>query len=201
MTDISAFRDYQTRSTILMERERALEVRRAAVMELRQSVHQLQLENDSREEQLCSERARYAQKKMLQDDKVGAKDAQIRAQQDRLQQLINEEERLTKELQKCTDEVNAAAAELERRQELEGRLREVKERLTQLKYQLEDKDAKVMKLETRLARQEMATEKRHAAVANRIPQCWLPRVVAPEPGTGLEDTAGESVLLVDEATL
>lgn len=198
MTDISAFRDYQACSTVLMERERAVDLRRASLLELRQSVQQLQSENDSREEQLRGERARYNQKKVVQDDKVDAKEAQVRAHQDRLAQLTAEEERLTAALAASGEAVATATAELERRQELEGRLRDVKERLTQLKYQLEDKDAKTMKLETRLARQEMMTEKRHTAVAERVPQHWLPRIVAAEPGTGLEDTAGESVLLVDE---
>lgn len=198
MADTAGFRDYQSRSTVVMERDRALEARRAAVKELRDTVAQLQMESHTREEQIRQEQQRYDHKKLLQDEKVGAKDAQVRAQQERLQHLAAEEERLMAALQESTATIRSGTEELERRQDLEGRLEAARTRLTELKLQLEDRDAKVMRLETKVARQEMSTEKRHTTVGDRLPEQWLPRVVAPEPGTGIDGTAGESVLLVDE---
>lgn len=198
MTEIGAFRDYQSRSTVLAERERTLESRRLAVQELRQTVATLQSENTTREERLSAEREKFHNRKTLQDEKVGAKDAHARAQQDRLAQLTEEEEQLNGALRQCEQQIGVAIAELERRQELEGTLREAKNAMTKLKFQLEEKDAKVMKLETRLARQEMTTDKRHANAAEALPQYWLPRLIETDRTRSLEDTAGESILLVDD---
>lgn len=195
------FRNNQTHSTLLMERERAVQTRRLTVQELRQAVQTLQAEARAREEQLQGERANFAHKKLIQDEKVGVKDNQARAQQERVQHLVEEEERLLQAIAASEQEMQQNAAEMEKRQELQRTLRHMRERVTQLKLQLEERDAAVIKLETRLARQEMATEKRHATVAERFPAYALPRVEEAETAMGLEGTAGESLLLVDEMTL
>lgn len=195
MTEVSVFRDYQTSSTLLAERERALEARRALVEELRQQVAQIQKENSALEDQLQTQGATFAHKKAVQDEKVGAKESQARAQQDRLQQLVNEEQRLVAEIGECEQQMETTSQEIARRQELEGQLHEAREQLKALKYQLEERDGKVMKLETRLARQEIATGKRHSLVDERLGANALPRV---SDTKGLEDTAGESILLVDD---
>ncbi|CCW62589.1 unnamed protein product [Phytomonas sp. EM1] len=198
MTDVNAFRDYQARSIFLTERERVLEARRALLQELQQSVNALELENNSREEQLRGERLRYAQRKSIQDEKLRAKDTQIRLQHERLQQFVLEEERLQTALQNCEENIQAATNELERRKELEIKLLEIKGSLTQVKLRLEESEENLMKLESRMARQEMMTEKRHAAVADRVPRFCLPRIGDNEKGLGVEDMAGDSILLVDE---
>ncbi|EPY26026.1 hypothetical protein STCU_00790 [Strigomonas culicis] len=200
MTDVRAFQEHQTRTALLAERERTLDARRFAVQELRQKVAQQAKENQARQEQLILERSRFSQKKAVQDEKVEAKEAHARSQQARVQQLAEEEDRLAATIAACEQAIQAATADLEHRQALEANLRDARGRMTQLKYQLEEKDGQVMKIETRLARMEMATEKRHTALAERLPEYWLPRVVEADAAAGLEGTAGESVLLVDEVT-
>ncbi|KEG07672.1 hypothetical protein DQ04_09131010 [Trypanosoma grayi] len=197
MADFAAFRDYQTRSSILAEKERAVELRRRMLQELTQNVQLLSDECKRREEQLQQERHRFAQRKAVQDEKVGAKDNQGRAQRERVAALDAEEMRLRCDIADREEEMQRVEAELQQRHALSGKVREAKEGLTQLKCQLEERDAKVMQLETRVARMEMAAEKRHALIAERLPSYRLPRIEAERSG-GLEETAGESILLIDE---
>ncbi|CCW65978.1 unnamed protein product [Phytomonas sp. Hart1] len=198
MADVNTFRDFPTRSVIFTERERVLEARRALVQELQQSVNVLQLENDSREEHLRHERLRYAQRKSLQDEKLSTKEAQIRTQHERLQQFVSEEERLQGALQRCEESIQAATGELERRKELEIKVHEIKDRLTQMKLRLEESEGNLIKLESRMERQAIITEKRHGMVVDQVPTISLPRLGDNERGLSVEDMAGDSILLVDE---
>ncbi|KAG5478274.1 hypothetical protein CUR178_04989 [Leishmania enriettii] len=198
MSEVTAFSSYQTRSTLLMERERAMDVRRAAVAELRQMVATLTSENRTREEHLVSERSRFRDRKSAQDAKVSAKEAEARAQQSRVSVLEEEERQLSSTIAERAEEMRTAAAEVERRRDLEATLREAREVVKKAKFALEENDAKVMRLETRLARQELTTDKRHAQLAGRVPHYWFPRVPEADKTASLEDTAGESVYLVDE---
>lgn len=183
---------------MLVERERVLDARRTTVMELRQMVSNLTAENRTREEQLANERSRFSERKCAQDAKLSAKDAEARGQQARVMELEEEEERLHKAIAQREGEIASASAEVERRRDIEATLRDAREVLNRSKFNLEEQDAKVMRLETRLARQELVTDKRHAQLAEREPQYWLPRVAEAEKSAALEDTAGESVYLVDE---
>lgn len=183
---------------MLVERERALDARRTALVELRQMVGNLAAENRAREEQLAIERSRFSERKSAQDAKLSAKDAEARGQQARVMELEEEEERLSGAIAQRETEMGAAGAEVERRRDLEVTLREAREVLNRSKFNLEEQDAKVMRLETRLARQELVTDKRHAQLSEREPQYWFPRVADAEKSAALEDTAGESVYLVDE---
>ncbi|KAG5503483.1 hypothetical protein JKF63_05622 [Porcisia hertigi] len=198
MSEVSAFSAYQTRSTVLVERERALDAHRAAVAELRQSVTALTNENRTREEQLVGERSRFKDRKSAQDAKVAAKEAEACAQQSRLSALEEEERQLSGAIAERGEGVQTATAEVERRQDLERILRDAREALNKVKFALEENDAKVMRLETRLARQELTTDKRHSQLAERVPQFWFPRVPEDDKSASLEDMAGESVFLVDE---
>ncbi|CAG9574612.1 conserved hypothetical protein [Leishmania major strain Friedlin] len=198
MSEVTAFSAYQTRSTLLVERERALDARRTAVAELRQMVATLTAENRTREEQLVAERSRFRDRKSAQDAKVSTKEAEARAQQNRVSVLEEEERQLGSTIAERVEEVRRATAEVERRRDLEKTLCDAREALNKTKFALEENDAKVMRLETRLARQELATDKRHAQLAGRVPQYWLPRVPEADKSASLEDTAGESVYLVDE---
>lgn len=197
---VNAFASHQARSSVLVERERALDARRAALMELRQAVGQLAAENSIREEQLAAERSRFQERKRTQDAKLCAKDAEARGQQARVAELEAEEERLSNAIARREEEAATASAEVDRRRDLEATLREARETFNRTKFRLEEQDAKVMRLETRLARQELVTDKRHALLAEREPQYWLPRMAEVEKSATLEETAGESVYLVDELT-
>ncbi|GET88983.1 hypothetical protein, conserved [Leishmania tarentolae] len=198
MSEVTAFSAYQTRSTLLVERERALDARRTAVAELRQMVATLTAENCAREEQLVAERSRFHDRKSAQDAKVSTKEADARAQQNRLSALEEEERQLSSSVAERVEEIRTATTEVERRRDLEKTLRDAREALNKTKFALEENDAKVMRLETRLARQELTTDKRHAQLAGSVPQYWFPRVPEADKSTSLEDTAGESVYLVDE---
>ncbi|KPA79211.1 hypothetical protein ABB37_05698 [Leptomonas pyrrhocoris] len=195
---VNAFASHQARSSMLVERERALDARRTTVMELRQMVNNLATENRTREEQLISERSRFNERKSAQDAKLSAKEAEARGQQARVMELEAEEERLSSAIAQRETETAAASAEVERRRDLEATLREAREVLNRAKFNLEEQDAKVMRLETRLARQELVTDKRHAQLAEREPHYWFPRVAEAEKSAALEETAGESLYLVDE---
>ncbi|KAG5477794.1 hypothetical protein LSCM1_05093 [Leishmania martiniquensis] len=198
MSEVTAFSAYQTRSTLLMERERAMDVRRAAVAELRQMVATLTNENRNRDEQLVTELSRFRDRKAAQDAKVSAKEAEARAQQNRVSVLQEEERRLSGNIAERAEEVRTGTTEVERRRDLEATLHEVREVLKKAKFALEESDAKVMRLETRVARQELATDKRHVQLAGRVPHYWFPQVSEADKSSPLEDTAGESVYLVDE---
>ncbi|CAD2219848.1 hypothetical protein AGDE_04508 [Angomonas deanei] len=198
MTDVRAFHDYQSRTAFMTDREHSLEVRRIAVQELRQRIMREQQESQLRQEQLDQERARYSQKKNVQDEKLRAKEAHAKSQHDHVNNLAEEEERLTASIKQCSEAIEKASSDIEQRKRLEANLREAKDALTRLKYDLEEKDAQVMKMEAKVARIEMTTEKRHNQFAERLPDQWLPRVVEPNHAAGLEGTAGESILLVDD---
>ncbi|RNF26205.1 uncharacterized protein Tco025E_01669 [Trypanosoma conorhini] len=197
MADFAAFREFQARSSIVVERERAVDLRRRMLQELTQNVQQLTEECRRREEQLQPERLRFAQRRAAQDEKVGAKEAQGQAQRERVAALDAEETRLRAAIAEREEEMQRVHGELQQRQSLSVRLQEAKGGLTRLKCQLEEWDAKVMKLETRTAKMEMTAEKRHAALAERLPAYDMPQIEA-ERGGALEDIAGESILLVDE---
>ncbi|KPI84260.1 hypothetical protein ABL78_6694 [Leptomonas seymouri] len=197
---VNAFASHQARSSMLVERERALDARRTALMEMRQMVNSLATENRTREEQLAGERSRFNERKSAQDAKLSAKEAEARGQQARVAELEQEEERLVSAIAQREAETAAASAEVERRRDLEATLREARDALNRSKFSLEEQDAKMMRLETRLARQELMTDKRHAQLAEREPHYWFPRVAEAEKSAALEDTAGESVYLVDELT-
>nr|CAJ2474239.1 unnamed protein product [Leishmania braziliensis] len=198
MSEVTAFSTYQTRSTLLVERERALDARRAGVSDLRQMVAMLTTENRAREEQLAAERSRFRDRKAAQDAKVSTKETEARTQQNRISVLEEEERQLNKTIAERAEEIRTATAEVERRRDLERTLHDAREGLNKAKFALEENDAKVMRLETRLARQELITDKRHAQLAGRVPQYWFPRVPEVDKSASLEDTAGESVYLVDE---
>ncbi|AIN98769.1 hypothetical protein LPMP_241360 [Leishmania panamensis] len=198
MSEVTAFSTYQTRSTLLVERERALDARRAGVSDLRQMVAMLTTENRAREEQLAAERSRFRDRKAAQDAKVSTKETEARTQQNRISVLEEEERQLNKTIAERAEEIRTATAEVERRRDLERTLHDAREGLNKAKFALEENDAKVMRLETRLARQELITDKRHAQLTGRVPQYWFPRVPEVDKSASLEDTAGESVYLVDE---
>ncbi|CAJ1025843.1 hypothetical protein, conserved [Leishmania lindenbergi] len=198
MSEVTAFSTYQTRSTLLVERERALDARRAGVSDLRQMVAMLTTENRTREEQLAAERSRFRDRKAAQDAKVSTKETEARTQQNRISVLEEEERHLNKTIAERAEEIRTATAEVERRRDLERTLHDAREGLNKAKFALEENDAKVMRLETRLARQELITDKRHAQLTGRVPQYWFPRVPEVDKSASLEDTAGESVYLVDE---
>ncbi|CAJ1008969.1 hypothetical protein Q4I28_004282 [Leishmania naiffi] len=198
MSEVTAFSTYQTRSTLLVERERALDARRAGVSDLRQMVAMLTTENRTREEQLAAERSRFRDRKAAQDAKVSTKETEARTQQNRISVLEEEERQLNKTIAERAEEIRTATAEVERRRDLERTLHDAREGLNKAKFALEENDAKVMRLETRLARQELITDKRHAQLTGRVPQYWFPRVPEVDKSASLEDTAGESVYLVDE---
>ncbi|KAI5688190.1 hypothetical protein MNV84_04231 [Leishmania braziliensis] len=198
MSEVTAFSTYQTRSTLLVERERALDARRAGVSDLRQMVAMLTTENRAREEQLAAERSRFRDRKAAQDAKVSTKETEARTQQNRISVLEEEERQLNKTIAERAEEIRTATAEVERRRDLERTLHDAREVLNKAKFALEENDAKVMRLETRLARQELITDKRHAQLTGRVPQYWFPRVPEVDKSASLEDTAGESVYLVDE---
>ncbi|CAM42323.2 conserved hypothetical protein [Leishmania braziliensis MHOM/BR/75/M2904] len=198
MSEVTAFSTYQTRSTLLVERERALDARRAGVSDLRQMVAMLTTENRAREEQLAAERSRFRDRKAAQDAKVSTKETEARTQQNRISVLEEEERQLNKTIAERAKEIRTATAEVERRRDLERTLHDAREGLNKAKFALEENDAKVMRLETRLARQELITDKRHAQLTGRVPQYWFPRVPEVDKSASLEDTAGESVYLVDE---
>ncbi|KAF5225919.1 hypothetical protein ECC02_000848 [Trypanosoma cruzi] len=197
MTDFAAFREFQARSSIIAERERAVDLRRKLLQELTQNVQQLTEECKRRDEQLQQERLRFAQRKAAQDEKVNAKEAQGQAQRERVAALDVEETRLRTAIAEREEEMQRVHEELAQRQSLTSKLREAKEGLTNLKCQLEEWDAKVMKLETRIAKMEMVVEKRHNVIAERLPKYDMPRIEA-DRGNNLEETAGESILLIDE---
>ncbi|ESL11410.1 hypothetical protein TRSC58_00840 [Trypanosoma rangeli SC58] len=197
MTDFAAFRDFQTRSSILVERERAVDLRRKMLQEMTQNVQHLAEECRRREEQLQKERLRFAQRKALQDEKMNTKEGQAQAQRERVVALDAEESRLRIVIAEREEEMQRVHVELVQRQALSSKLQEAKKGLTCLKCQLEERDAKVMKLETRVAKMEMAVENRHAVLAERLPSYDMPRI-EDKHGTGLEETAGESILLIDE---
>ncbi|KAK7195601.1 hypothetical protein NESM_000488800 [Novymonas esmeraldas] len=198
MSEVTAFSAYQTRSTVLAERERALDARRAAVAELRLVVATLTSENRGREEHLVAERTSFRDRKAVQDAKVSAKEAEAQAQHHRLGELEAEERRLSGAIAKHEEETRTATTEVERRLDLECTLKEAKEALNKAKFALEENDAKVMRLETRLARQELSTDKRHSQLVDWVPEYRFSRVAEADKAASLEDTAGESVYLVDE---
>lgn len=199
MADIEAFRDYQAQSAVLLERERALEERRRVVQELRHAAQTLRVENATREEQLEAERCRFNQKKAIQDEKIAVKQAFIADQQNRLDNLAAEESMLINSVKEYENEINNATAELDRLAALEEAVRCASAQMAEINKEVEERDSAIMRLETRIARQEMVTDKRHAAVAERVGEhVSLPVITDHEKAYSAEDTAGESVLLVED---
>ncbi|ORC85129.1 uncharacterized protein TM35_000371020 [Trypanosoma theileri] len=197
MTDFAAFRDYQTRSTIVAEKERAVELRRRVLQDLAQNVQLLGDECRRREEQLQAEHHRYAHRRAAQDEKLAAKERQAQLQRERVAALEAEESRLRAALadrlaqqSQLRDDIQAGAA-------LREKLREAAAGVARLKCRREERDGEVAALEAHAARAEELLQRRHTHVEERLPGCWLPRVETAR-GVGLEDTAGESILLIDE---
>ncbi|KAH9600024.1 hypothetical protein LSM04_008166 [Trypanosoma melophagium] len=198
MTDFAAFRDYQTRSTIVAEKERSVELRRRVLQDLAQNVQLLSDECRRREEQLQAEHQRYSHRRAAQDEKLAAKDRQAQLQREKVAALDAEESQLRAALadrlalqSKLREDINAGVA-------LRAKLQEAAAGLARLKCRREERDGDVAALEARATRAEELLQRRHAQVEERLPGCWLPRVEAARGGGGLEDTAGESILLIDE---
>eukprot|EP00796_Vickermania_ingenoplastis_P011300 gene11300-7832_t len=142
--DMYAFREYQTRSTILAERERAVDARRQAIQELRLAVSQLQSEIQRKRENVQAESASYAQKK------------------------AEEEARLQTTLIETEKEIETTTAALSSRQQLAPQVQSARERLQALKHALEDKDVKLLRLESRVSKEAELTQKRHALLDEKL---------------------------------
>ncbi|KAG8344857.1 hypothetical protein ERJ75_000745700 [Trypanosoma vivax] len=197
MAEFVNFRDHQARLSLVAEKERSIELRRKVLQELTQSVQQLTDECDKHEELLRQERAHFTHRKALQDEKVAAKEAQVRNQHEHLAALEAEETRLHALIAEREADIQQVQQDTALRQKTAARVRESRDTLTRLKKLLEERDAQVLALERRAGKLLEAAERRHILVAERVGDLSLSRIEAAGHG-GLEETAGESIMLINE---
>lgn len=164
LNDVNLFRDYQTRSTILAERERAVEARRLVVQELRHAISTLQNENLQRREKIQAECSLYATKKAAQDEKINAREAQIRAAQDRLLCIQGEEQKLKKSLSDTEEKIHQCEEELQKRINLISATKTVGESVRQLRKVVEERDALLLQLEGSIETAAAQAMKRHSTL-------------------------------------
>lgn len=174
---MTAFREYQTRSTILAERERGVEARRLAVQELRLAVARLDEENRRRRETLQAESVAYMEKKNAQDQRLQARDQSIRAVQDRLRALEADEQQLEQALLSTEETIEKETKALQERMELEGELVRVREKLQALRKELEEKDCLLIRLEARVSKQMELTQQRHETLDTKLQALQFPQLV------------------------
>lgn len=169
--DFNAFRDYQTRSTILVERERAVEARRLAVHELRQTVSQLQSENLFRREKIQAECTNFAEKKKAQDEKISAREMKVAAAKNRLQSMEVEEKRLHSLLLSLENEIETGTKELEKRLALKNQINQASNEIRNFRNVLEEKDAALLMLEEKVESEAAKAKKRYNELEGKIKKC------------------------------
>lgn len=170
-SDVNAFREYQTRSTILVERERAVEARRLAVQGLRQAVSQLQAENSFRREKIQVECSSVTEKQKIQDEKIKVKEMQITAAKNHLEAVVAEEQRLHSLLLSVETQIQTDTKELEKRVALKDQLNDTREEIRNLRNTLEEKDAALLLLEEKVDREATQARKRYGAIEEEIKKC------------------------------
>lgn len=169
--DVNAFREYQTRSTILVERERAVEARRLAVQGLRQAVSQLQSENSFRREKIQLECSSVTEKQNIQDEKIKAKEMQITAAKNHLEAVVAEEQRLHSLLLSLETQIQTDTKELEKRIALKDQINGIREETRNLRSTLEEKDAALLLLQEKVQREATQAQKRYGAIEEEIKKC------------------------------
>lgn len=170
-SDINAFRDYQTRSTILVERERAVEARRLTVHGLRQTVSQLESENLFRREKIQLECTSFAEKKRAQDEKINARELQISAAKNHLEAVEAEEQRLNAVLLSLENEIQTDTKELERRVSLKDQINQANSEIRNLRAVLEEKDAALLLLEEKVEVESAKAKTRYSELERKIRKC------------------------------
>jgi chromosome segregation ATPase len=193
------YHELQSRSLVTSERERVLQQKRSALADLRTQVR-IASESAQRDKNaLCAAQQKFSEAKRAVDDKVMAKQTHNNGQMERLSQCEQHEEYLKQQIAAVTSSIESTRAAIERKQ-LEGNaLADAEERLKKAKLQLEEDDNALMQLEQTVSRDEAAAMKRHNRVAESVPHFPLPQVTSPGSAGGLEATATESIILIDDA--
>lgn len=192
------YQELQNRSLTTSERERAIQQKRAALADLRTQVHVAADCAQRDKAALCAAQQKFAEAKRSVDDKVHAKQGHNNAQRERLSQCEQHEEQLKQQIAAITSSIESTRAAIEQKQRESIALADAEERLTKAKLQLEEDDNALMHLEQSVARHEAAAMKRHNHIAEAVPSFPLPQVAAPGSAGGLEATATESIILIDD---
>lgn len=167
-SDMAAFREGQTRRTLMLERSRCLELHRSTVQELRLAVAQMESENALRRDKIRGEASALEEKREQQDAKLQAKEALIQDGRQRLHSAQCEVAKLEEALQATEAAIEKETAEIVRRQEMQSKVEKAREALQKLKWTAERKDAALLQFEGQVARGKAATEARYASVESAL---------------------------------
>lgn len=195
------YQELQNRTLAASERERAIEQKRTALAALRTQVTGVVDAVQRGKKTLGAARMEFSEKKRAVEEKVSAKQNQNNAQQERLAHAVQQEEMLKQQIASTSAAINAARAAIEQRQRESNALAEAEERLTKVKLQLEDDGNTLFQIGQRVERHEAATLKRHNQLAESLPAFPLAQVSTPGSAGGLEATATESLILIDDSRM
>lgn len=205
------YKDYQVRSAVISEKERAIASKRAALVELRNQVHTLTDHCNRRQSMLNQEATKFAQKKQIQDEKWNERHRVESVTIGKLQSVLSDEHTMVAGIaQMEQDLMNAAQSVVDARADAKM-LEEAKASMSALSFTLETEDASTLEFEKSVAKQEATLAARVQRLTQQMPNndYRLPTAVQSSISTsshhlptnnsgGASDIGGESIMLVDE---
>lgn len=191
--------DLQGRAAAAGEKERVVQQKRLVLAELRNQVQQAKDDLGQYRTSLASVKQQFLEKKRIVDEKVRAKESHNAAQRESVRSLERQEADLQAQIADVNRAIDIAVGRIAQKERESSMIAETDERLTALKAQLEDEDAQLMQLETKVSRLEAADIRRHHQTTDSLKSFPLPQVSQAAASGGLEATATESIILVDDA--
>jgi chromosome segregation ATPase len=193
------YQELQNRSLASSDRERALDQKRAALAALRTQVNSAADAVQNGKKMLRADQQEFAEKKRSVDEKVQSKQNHNNAQQERLAHVLQQEELLQQQIASTNAAIEASRQAIDKKQRESNVLAEAEERLTKVKLQIEEDGNTLFQLGQRVERHEAAIMKRHNLLTESLPAFPLAQVSNSGSASGLESTATESIILIDDS--